>query len=359
VDLQQQRAGRPFAFLLLAGDAPEASVEPVLRAATLVFCTDPQRAKLLKKKKIPVFLLTPKNHGKISVEACVRLAVLRKNPPYGWTHRVAKWGLPFVLALCAAPFFFPGRLSPELSHFRDVRADIAKYAQTPRLTYLLEDPEQFFQASRYALGRYTAQVATQEQVFAYQKETLEKNPGLSNPPPAGAVVEFFPPEHLHNPRRSIDAPAWDFFTRIFTDTVAYITEGYHETETRAQRKHPAIDIATRRGARILAPFSGTAWVREGERSGRYLALVGGRDVLVFMHCDQVFYLDGQEVVAGDPIATVGMTGHTTGPHVHLVAGIVDPKGESSVGPVKYRVVNPFEWYGEFRGNQAVLHTEQK
>jgi murein DD-endopeptidase MepM/ murein hydrolase activator NlpD len=251
-----------------------------------------------------------------------------------------------VLLACVALFFVPTPLVPQVSHFRDLAPEIQKYSGTPSFVFTLPDSAYFFQASRYALGRYTATVATREEVYAYQAETLAKNPKLAGSPKAGDEIRYYRPEHLSE-AEPVDATAWRFWTGIFSDSVAYLTEGYHERESKNQRKHLGIDIATPRGSRILAPFSGEAWVQKGERSGQSIALVGKESVLVFMHCDQVFYLDGQAVVAGDPIATVGMTGHTTGPHVHVQAGVLNPKGESKIGAIRYDIMSPFAWYFQF------------
>ena len=47
---------------------------------------------------------------------------------------------------------------------------------------------------------------------------------------------------------------------------------------------------------------------------------------------------------GRSSATIGVTGHTTGPHVHLVTGIADPHGDKLLGTTRYRIVNPVTWY---------------
>ena len=167
-------------------------------------------------------------------------------------------------------------------------------------------------------------------------------------PPMGTVIKFSRHDMFDSPSADSIGSAWKYWTSIFSDSVAYITELYHENQTQTDRKHQAIDVAGKQGARILAPFSAKAWTSKDERGGIIIGLVHQQQVIVYMHCDKLLYLDGQEVMAGDPIATVGTTGHTTGPHAHIVTGIVDKKGPKHLGNVRYRVIDPVEWYYRFK-----------
>jgi murein DD-endopeptidase MepM/ murein hydrolase activator NlpD len=141
--------------------------------------------------------------------------------------------------------------------------------------------------------------------------------------------------------------AWAFFTGMLNDSIAYITELYNVKETSSERKHDGIDIGARKGTRILAPFSGIAWAMESERGGLMIALVKDDDILIFMHCNQRFYLSGQSVMEGDPIASVGTSGHTTGPHVHLATGKITPSGERNFGAFRYNMLDPIDWYNKY------------
>jgi murein DD-endopeptidase MepM/ murein hydrolase activator NlpD len=166
-------------------------------------------------------------------------------------------------------------------------------------------------------------------------------------PKDSATLRFFPPDHIFNAKADSLMPAWSFFVSLLSDSLAYVTEYYNELGV-GGRKHMGIDIAGRQGTRILAPFSGKAWTTLDERGGIVIALVNEKSVLLFMHCDQLLYLDGQDVFAGDPLATVGMTGHTTGPHVHFAVGLIEANGPMRAGPVRFRTINPVQWVFQYK-----------
>jgi len=283
----------------------------------------------------------------------IRIRILLRNPPEGWLFTASKLGWLATLLLCLLPFWPVSDLGHPISGLRDLSEDKARFSEASYIQLEFNGQEPLQRIARYAIGRYTALVTHEAMVAGYVKETLARN-SLSDSgwqkqdpllfPPKGTQIRFYPPESIKNPRYEVNAPAWRFFTGMLTDSIAYLTEFYHESETANQRKHDGIDIGSRMGARILAPFSAKAWTAKDDRGGVIIGLVRGDDVMLFMHCDQLLYLDGQEVMEGDPIATVGMTGHTTGPHVHLASGLVSKNGSRSIGPVRYNPMDPLEWY---------------
>ena len=82
---------------------------------------------------------------------------------------------------------------------------------------------------------------------------------------------------------------------------------------------PAIDMPGESGTPILAAESGT--VREtgsdAER-GNYLILDHGDGLTtLYAQCREILVTEGQSVAAGDPVAEMGSTGRSTGPHLHF------------------------------------------
>lgn len=285
-------------------------------------------------------------------EKLLRIRILRDNTLSGWPRLFRLLFVPFALVAILIPFLVPSKLDSGTEMSRNIKSELAFYSEAPYFDYTFDGTETLERIARYAVGRFTATVTTEKTLGAYIAETLEKNDlpesafekGKLHVPPEGTSVRFSIPENIFNPNYDSIAPAWKFFTQIIGDSVAYVTELYNKSQTKEMRKHEAWDVASRSGARILSPFSGKAWTFKDERGGIVIGIVGDARVILFMHCDQLLYLDGQNVMRGDPVATVGTTGHTTGPHVHIVTGVVDRRGKKKLGNVSYRVVNPVTWY---------------
>ena len=91
-----------------------------------------------------------------------------------------------------------------------------------------------------------------------------------------------------------------------------------------KQMHMGIDIAAPQGTPIFATHTGTiAQVQFSDTGyGNMIRLSGegmdgGEVVVLFAHLHEIHVTNGQEVTQGDLIATVGSTGDSTGPHLHL------------------------------------------
>jgi murein DD-endopeptidase MepM/ murein hydrolase activator NlpD len=84
------------------------------------------------------------------------------------------------------------------------------------------------------------------------------------------------------------------------------------------RPHEGIDVSAPMGMEIEAPASGVitnvAWV---EGYGNMLTIDHGYGLVTrYAHCSKILVVRGQRVKRGQPIAKVGSTGLSTGPHLH-------------------------------------------
>lgn len=289
-----------------------------------------------------------------------RIQILEKNPLDGVTKIFRSFYPLFIVIAILLPFLWVTNMDAGISNQRDRLKERDKIAVAPSFEYTFNGQESLHRICRYAIGRFNAILTNDKILSRYISETLKENSIDATPwtkdgiitPPAGTVIKFTRPDYLDRESAESESigAAWKYWTSIFSDSVAYITEFYHEKETSVNRKHTAIDVAAKQGTRILAPFTAKAWTKTDERGGTIMGLVSEKKVILFMHCDQLLYLDGQDVMAGDPIATVGMTGHTTGPHAHIVTGIVEKNGPKQLGNVRYRIVDPIQWFYRFKPN---------
>lgn len=98
--------------------------------------------------------------------------------------------------------------------------------------------------------------------------------------------------------------------------------------------HKAIDIRAPLGASIKPIASGTVRLIGNQYSGwgRRIEIDHGSGLVsLYAHLGKIFVDEGQTVSTSTTIAEVGMTGWTTGPHLHLEVY----EDEKLVNPVKY------------------------
>ncbi len=82
--------------------------------------------------------------------------------------------------------------------------------------------------------------------------------------------------------------------------------------------HTGLDIATRKGAIIIAPADGVVTRAATEYDfGKLVEIDHGFGVSTrYGHNSQILVRPGHRVRRGEPIARVGNTGRSTGPHLH-------------------------------------------
>jgi murein DD-endopeptidase MepM/ murein hydrolase activator NlpD len=104
------------------------------------------------------------------------------------------------------------------------------------------------------------------------------------------------------------------------------------------RPHLGVDVAAPRGTPITAPAAGVvSFVGRKFGFGLVVEIDHGNGVTTrYAHCGRAMVTEGAHVTHGLPIATVGTSGLSTGPHLHyevLVRG-------HQVDPLRYRLLQP-------------------
>jgi len=98
--------------------------------------------------------------------------------------------------------------------------------------------------------------------------------------------------------------------------------------------HAGVDLRAPRGTKINAMAEGTI-VEVGNMTigyGHFVRIAHkGTISTLYAHMDQVVVKPGQNVERGQNLGTVGMTGWTTGPHLHFEVH----QGEAAVNPLGY------------------------
>ena len=98
-----------------------------------------------------------------------------------------------------------------------------------------------------------------------------------------------------------------------------ITSRFGAGSSIRRSSHTGLDIATSTGTPIKAAASGTVTFSGWKGSyGNMLVISHGNGVQTYYaHCSSLYVSTGASVSQGQTIATVGNTGNSTGPHLHL------------------------------------------
>ena len=152
---------------------------------------------------------------------------------------------------------------------------------------------------------------------------------VSGLPPA--TVEPSDPDLLQRIQREIMLKTEGFASRVdadhFRDGFDWPLEGFRVTSRWGSqrvlngtpaRPHYGIDLAAPQGTLIRAPASGRVTLAQPGlhfEGGLVLIDHGQGLITAYLHQSRLDVSAGQELVRGDPIGRVGMTGRATGPHL--------------------------------------------
>lgn len=82
--------------------------------------------------------------------------------------------------------------------------------------------------------------------------------------------------------------------------------------------HTGIDVARDTGSEIISATNGTVILAEEQTSyGKVLKIQNNDLILLYAHCDELLVNVGDQITMMQPIAKVGSTGNSTGPHLHF------------------------------------------
>jgi murein DD-endopeptidase MepM/ murein hydrolase activator NlpD len=94
---------------------------------------------------------------------------------------------------------------------------------------------------------------------------------------------------------------------------------YGRYGVRAGKRHDGVDIAAPEGTTVGAAAAGTV-IYAGEQAGYGHIVILKHDgglVTLYAHASRLLVEEGARVRRGEPIAKVGQTGRTSGPHLHF------------------------------------------
>lgn len=215
----------------------------------------------------------------------------------------------------------------------------------------IANDESLYKLAKYAICRFRAMVPSNETVYQYVLETatiynltrIQGEQRIDNVDhvPSGLKVTFYPPAQIDNPGTRQLVPVYRFFTDMVKDPYAYVTGDWCERGEGGGTPHYGMDIAGKLGSPVITPVDGIAILRDSYAAGHTLGVVKDGMVVFFCHLNSRFFDSGDEVKKGDVIGTIGMTGQSSGPHVHVGYGVKSPAIDGvSFGRSFYKLTDP-------------------
>jgi cellulose biosynthesis protein BcsQ len=219
------------------------------------------------------------------------------------------------------------------------------------ITHTFSGGESMYKYAKFVICRYRAFVPGPEDVRQYAQEVVDvynrtriagetRIAGIDDIP-AHVPITFYPPSRIFNPREKQLLPVYEYFMTMTDDPCTYITGDWCDRGMGGGSPHYGIDVAAALGSKIITPIDGTVITKDSKSAGRTLGVAREGMVLTFSHMDKRFFQTGQVVKKGTAIGTVGMTGQTSGPHVHVGYGVKSAAGDGlDYGRYFYKFTDP-------------------
>ena len=84
------------------------------------------------------------------------------------------------------------------------------------------------------------------------------------------------------------------------------------------KNHTGTDIAANSGTKIVSATNGTVTLISTEGDyGNHIKIQVNDVIILYAHCKELLVKEGDVILQGQEIATVGSTGNSTGPHLHF------------------------------------------
>ncbi|HUI93880.1 MAG TPA: AAA family ATPase [Chitinivibrionales bacterium] len=221
----------------------------------------------------------------------------------------------------------------------------------PLIAHAFLPGESLYKYAKFIICRYRAMVPAQSEVREYAQEVIDvynrtRLPGErkitgSDWVPPGVNVVFYPPLNIVNPREKQLLPAYEYFMAMVDDPCSYITGDWCDRGMGGGTPHYGIDVAAALGSKIITPVDGVVINKESASAGHTLGVARDDFIVTFSHMDRRYFQTGQSVKKGTVVGTIGLTGQTTGPHVHVGYGVKSAAGDGiDFGKFFYKFTDP-------------------
>lgn len=181
-----------------------------------------------------------------------------------------------------------------------------KYATIAKLDDSIDADIKAKEEAAAEAARIEAEKKAAEQAEARRKAAVEAAENSSS-------YEYVESEQLND----VDVNGISFAVAPVT---GHISSRYGVNESVRNHTHKGLDIAASNGTSIFAVADGTVDYAQFNSGGYgYLVIIshGNGVQTYYAHCSKLFVSEGDTVSAGDVIAAVGSTGHSTGNHLHF------------------------------------------